>query len=706
MSWIYAADIGTRKIAGIVGRSGAGYVEAVALEMREHAERALWDGQVHDVPLVAKALKDITTALERRLGEPLKRVALAAAGRSLCTRTAKAALPLERHRLIDAATVQRLVHQAVNTVFRSMGEDFQCVGYTPVRFLLDGEEIMNLEGLTGKEACAEVLATFLPRVVLDGLLSSAEHAGLQVESVTLEPVAAMEAVLPRDLRILNLALVDIGAGTSDIALIRDRVVFSLDMVPVAGDEITEALCRAFLIDFQEGERVKRAFSDPAVSTVQVQDFFGRSREIHRLEAQEVFHEAVRGLCRAVADKILEKNGAPPDALLLVGGASATWGLVEGFQEALNLEKKRIGARQLASPRLKDATGMLQGGAWATPAGILLSAAFEKSLFVRRFFLNDQPKAVLYSKPPTVQEALEQLGLPLRALRPSLAKPRSFFLGGRLVQWKMQEPEDAVVSVDGEPVSFGSPLSQDARVRYQPPKEMLPLIPKVRDLPNLSEPLRLFLNGVPVSIKTQVFVNGRRAQDEEDIPEGAQVEIRMPQTYRELLETQGFDLSGGESRRILVSVNGEPFFLNQQNYRLMVNGRPASLEDALQNDVQVDFQLNVQNAYRVRDVVALPKDGRPLKVRVNGREILLPGEKGKIFMNGLPVDPDEFVIDHAVIVTRDGEDAKGLVSHVLAALEEKPHPKEGGQRLRIEINGKPAGFSTPIPSGADLILRFE
>ena len=101
---------------------------------------------------------------------------------------------------------------------------------------------------------AAVVATFLPSEVVDSLYAVMQKAGLEVASMTLEPIAALNAAIPADLRLLNLALVDIGAGTSDIAVCRDGSVVGYTMATVAGDEITEALMRACLVDFPTAER--------------------------------------------------------------------------------------------------------------------------------------------------------------------------------------------------------------------------------------------------------------------------------------------------------------------------------------------------------------------------------------------------------------------------------------------------------------------
>ena len=99
-----------------------------------------------------------------------------------------------------------------------------------------------------------MVATFLPSEVVDSLYAVMVEAGLEVASLTLEPIAALNAAIPEDIRLLNLALVDIGAGTTDIALCRDGGVVGYTMATVAGDEITEALMRACLVDYHTAER--------------------------------------------------------------------------------------------------------------------------------------------------------------------------------------------------------------------------------------------------------------------------------------------------------------------------------------------------------------------------------------------------------------------------------------------------------------------
>jgi len=101
--------------------------------------------------------------------------------------------------------------------------------------------VQKIEGLKGGKASVKVVATFLPSHVVEAMLSVLRKVNLTITHLTLEPIAAVNITVPEDLRILNIALVDVGAGTSDIAISKEGTIIAYGMVPLAGDEITEAI---------------------------------------------------------------------------------------------------------------------------------------------------------------------------------------------------------------------------------------------------------------------------------------------------------------------------------------------------------------------------------------------------------------------------------------------------------------------------------
>lgn len=136
---------------------------------------------------------------------------------------------------LELEAVQKAQYQLATNVEEDPSHNYYCVGYSVIKYLLDGEEIGSLIDQQGEVAEAEIIATFLPKVVVESLLSALNRAELQLEALTLEPIAAIHVLIPPSMRRLNVALVDIGAGTSDIALTSEGTVTAYGMVPRAGE---------------------------------------------------------------------------------------------------------------------------------------------------------------------------------------------------------------------------------------------------------------------------------------------------------------------------------------------------------------------------------------------------------------------------------------------------------------------------------------
>ncbi len=706
--WICALDIGTRKVAGLVGRRTLRGAEVVDLEVAEHTERCMLDGQVHDVAAVASVVRRVTHELEKRLGEPIREVAVAAAGRALRTSFGTARMPIPGALPIRAEDVACLESEALKAALPDSQVDFNCVGYSTVAFRLDGVPMRSLLEQKGLQVEADVLATFLPRAVLDGLLAVCHQAGLGVSCITLEPIAALEAVIPPDLRLLNLALVDVGAGTSDIAVVKNGHVLSFAMVPMAGDEITEALCHHWVLDFHQAEALKRTLSTTEpVRPCECVDIFGNRVEVDPTEARRSLQAALKEISRTVADRILEANHGTPAAVVLVGGGSATPGLAEQIGVDLNLENRRIGVRRPTQAlNLEDRTGRLTEAWGVTPAGILLVAAGGRGLRVHRLAINGVTHSILQMGGELLlRDLLDRTGLPTPGGSLPRGRDLHFTLDGQLRSVKGGSGRVARYLCSGYTLSITDPIPEGAEISFEPPVPGTDARITAGDLRRERIEIACFLNGMPAVLRAQVIVNGRMAADEEEIPEGAEVAVSTPTTLRELLEGNGYEIGNEVSRQILVSINGQPTFLTQKNYRLRAGGQDVDFNHRVRQGEIIEFSRNTQSQYRVRDVVRSPKDGASIRLTVNGHPFTLAGEPGRIFMNGQPVSPDEFLIDHATLVTRDGKPAMGQVVHILAQME-KPMATRPGQRLLLTVDGLPAGFTSDVREGSQVVIAFE
>ena len=194
---VFGLDIGTRSIVGTVGyKAGKDFV-VVAQTAKEHETRAMLDGQIHDIQAVAGTIKDVKKHLETMIGDKLHSACIAAAGRVLKTVTTHTDMELKEEKTVDKEDVFSLQSLAIEDAYRifldneKMDVKFFCVGSSVVKYYLGDLPMNNLLDHKAKSIGVDIIATFLPEDVVDGLYKAVEYAGLNVANMTLEPIAAI-----------------------------------------------------------------------------------------------------------------------------------------------------------------------------------------------------------------------------------------------------------------------------------------------------------------------------------------------------------------------------------------------------------------------------------------------------------------------------------------------------------------------------------
>ncbi len=558
---IFALDIGTRTVVGVVGVQEESCFRVLATEITEHKNRAMLDGQIHDIEQVAQAAADVRQKLEARLGIKLKRVALAAAGRVLKTCQVKVEKNLEAGREIDADLVSSLeiegIQQAQMMLDEEMdGEDktqFYCVGYSVINYYLNNFVISKLIGHKGKNVGADILATFLPMIVVDSLYTVMGKIGLEVSSLTLEPIAAINVTIPADLRLLNLALVDIGAGTSDIALTRDGSVIAYAMAPVAGDEITEKISQNYLVDFNTGEKIKLALSTNR-DNITFTDILKKKQTVAAADVYKTIEETVQQLASTISQKILEFNRKAPNAVFLVGGGSRIPGLPEMISQQLGLVEDRVVVRGRDVIRdIKFNDKKLSGPESITPYGIAVTAQMYGGKDFLSVTVNDKKIRLFNSKKLTVADALILFGYDAGNLIGRSGKGMTFSVNGEVRHVRGQYGKAAEIFVNGKQSSLDTPIAYGDSIMVVPAEDGKDAAVAAYELVSSFLQGKVRLNGNVIDISTLIFINGRQADRETRIKDGDAVQITQMSTLGELLGAAGFDRS---THKILVNGKDE------------------------------------------------------------------------------------------------------------------------------------------------------
>lgn len=560
---VYALDIGTRSIIGVAGRVNGERLEVLAIEKEEHGRRAMLDGQIEDIDQVAKVARHVTERMEAKLGCKLSRVCVAAAGRALRTEKGHYAMDLPQVTRIGSDIISQLESGAVSDAESRLNEEpdtqkrSYLVGYTVSGYLLDRYPLATLKDHSGQQLEAEVVATFLPSEVVESLYAVMEAAGLEVASLTLEPIAALNAVIPADLRLLNLVLADIGAGTTDIAVCRDGAVVGYTMATTAGDEITEALMRRFLIDFATAERMKMQLNEP---TITYRDVLGLEQSVSGTEIQGTLKGAAKTLAQEIAQRIIGINGTPPSALFLAGGGSKLLGLRELVAQELGMDERRValaGNNYDISAFSREYE--LNDPEFATPLGIAVSAGLGLISDSYRIMLNGKPAKLFRSGTLTVLDLLMMNGYTSADLVGRTGRSLSITVDGQRLTFRGQSAAPCVLRRNGQDTTPSALVYAGDSIEFTPavPGASAERTPK--DLLGEEYSGGVLINGHPAQLDTLLrsgdqVISTTSAAIPEPQPE-PEPEV-APQSWQDEPEKPGTVVR----RPLFLYLNGEPLVL--------------------------------------------------------------------------------------------------------------------------------------------------
>lgn len=469
---VFGLDIGTRNVVGSVGYKEGKEFRVVAHSVKEHQTRAMLDGQIHDIARVGATIAEIKNDLEEQLGETLKDVCIAAAGRVLKTITTTVEHVFPEETIVEGEHVHTLDLLGIEHAQEILEEEndtnykFYCVGYSVVRYFLNDEMFTNLEGHKANKISEEIIVTFLPEDVVDGLYSAVGIADLTVANMTLEPIAAINVAIPENFRMLNIALVDVGAGTSDISITKDGSIIAYGMIPHAGDELTELIVQKYLVDFNTAEQIK--LDSTSKEKIEFQDIMGIPHMILAKEIWELTEPAVAKITSEVAEKIKELNGNKSvSACFVVGGGGKIHGFTEHLAEYLDLIKERVALRGEEVLQLVTfEQDVKKDPLLVTPIGICLNYYSQKNNFIMVRFNGERLK--LYDNNHlTIVDAALAAGFLNENLFPKRGKEINFTFDGKQRIIRGEAGESAVITVNGKRVSLNAALEPNSDIVMQP-----------------------------------------------------------------------------------------------------------------------------------------------------------------------------------------------------------------------------------------------
>lgn len=677
---IFALDIGTRSIIGTVGIIKDKKFHVVCEKYLEHEERAMVDGQIHDITLVASVVQKVKTYLEDELQIQLNEVSIAAAGRFLRTIDVRSDIELNEEEEVDKEIVRSLelsaVKKAEEEIATTTEGKLYCVGYSVKNFYLNGFLISNLIGHKGQNIGAEVIATFLPRSVIDSLYSVMNKVNLKVVNLTLEPIAAMEAAIPKNLRLLNIALVDIGAGTSDIAISSKESISAYGMVPMAGDEITETIVQEYLVDFNTAESIKRSVTkEKEISYI---DVLGMENTILSENVFKLISSIVNKTSEEVSKKILELNGGKaPSAVFLVGGGAHTPGVLEAIADKLNLPPQRIAIkdRQAVTECVSD-NGL--GSAGVTVLGIALTAIRSLGNDFIDVVLNNDPISLFNSHKHTIMDVLLQAGINPSLLISKNGKSVRFNYNGckRIVFGEYGV--NAKITINGEIATLETEVKAGDNIVLEYAQNGKDAAPKLSEHIKNINSISVYLNEEIINIDPVIIVNGNKKDVDYIIQSGDEIEVFLPSKVFDfkkyilndevnLLKNEvilGDDYEILEGDHIVKEIKTSKEIQNIEEVKLE---EKQETEEATENNTDTNNRTEVAEE-NITDIVKsenvlenepgiIKEEFLSITVTVNGQNITLIGKNQYIIVDIFDyIDFDLTIAKGIINLTLNGEKA--------------------------------------------------
>ncbi len=701
---IFALDIGTRSIIGIVAeKSENDQMRILTTVHREHKTRAMLDGQIHDVPQVADLIHEVKKELEASVGS-LKAASVAAAGRALYTMTADATTEIngvisdEQQRALDFAGVQAAQAKIATSKDIEDPGRYYCVGYSTIQYTLDDIPLKSLVGQRGKLAKATVIATFLPRQVIDSMQSALRDVGLEMRALTLEPIAAINVLIPPTMRHLNLVLVDIGAGTSDVAITKNGSIIAYGMVPLAGDEITEAISQRYLLDFNVAENVKRNASAGRKS--KFTDILGTEYDLGPSDVIGPIMPNIQNLADSIARQVLELNGDSPQAVMLVGGGAQTPGLPALVAKALSVPENRVAVRHPENIiGVESIPAELQRPDAVTPLGILKIASINLLHFLS-VYVNEQEINLFNFRDLTVSDALLNAGIQLKKFngRPGLGLmvtvngEKKFFPGSL--------PSMAILKLDGEDTTLDTLVKAGCHITVAHGKDGE--TPEVR----LSEVLKvepdfpLIINGRETRIQQAALVNGEPSKPERLLADNDIVESKEPRTLGEALKAAGYPPTGRKIHYTLNDNNAQ-YVISPEIY---LNDEPATISMPIHEGDRIEYQMTAEP--KLSDVLDISRLQAAITITYNDQEYEIPSAALELEVNGHKASPGTYLEDGSVVYYRLSEKKATTVNEALLAVGFEPPPPTSRVSVSILVNRRPVIFTDPIKNGdrLDIIIK--
>ncbi len=710
---IFALDIGTRTVVGLLLGKEQGCYEIISSHVITHNSRAMFDGQIHDIQAVTGMTEKIISALEEDTGYEIEEAGIAAAGRALKTVETTGEIDFSRKKKISSTDVRSLEYAAVRKAREKLLDEgledersgYHFVGMTVKEYRVDGIFVREILHHQGRNMEVDIITTFLPRIVVDSLLSVIDNLGLKVSNLTLEPMAASRIIIPEDMYNFNLALVDIGAGTADIAVTKGGSMKGFGMVPVAGDEITETIAENFMIDYHRAEEIKCRLEEE--ENFRVRNALGSEIEIESEDIKEAVEERVREMAGLVGEEIKRLNGGSPRGVICIGGGSLTPGFTDELAGYLKLDGDRVGIRKAED--LKNVEGRIDsiaGSQMIPPAGIgvMADSAERDDVFIQ-VELNGEMISLFALHEPEVKDAILQADVDPEKVRPRPGRGLTYTLNGEVHSIPGELGEAGKIILNGESAELDTQIENGDVLEFYPGEEGADAGAQIGDILDDEEfeAKKIIFADEEIVLEPELRADGRSADPDDELQDGMEIEYSPIQTVADAVEKIcEVEVSDLNNEFIEVKINGEGSYLPRSEIVVTDGDNPLNLNGEITSGQEI-FLDRRGPVYTVRQLKNFLQENRKgITIEFNSSRLQLSKPVENFRVNGSEQEEDYQLKSGDEIEYECREiTVDEILKHINYGIS-----RDMRDEVSIIINGSEADFSSSVSDRDEIEMRFS
>lgn len=394
--FISAIDIGTTKICVLtaqVTHDGLGKLSLRMLGEGVAPSRGIRRGVVVDVPEATAAVGEAIQKCEQEAGRQILTAYVGIAGSHIGTRNSRGVSPVDRRQGVTGADMQRALEGARAV---ALPENQEVIHTIARSWTVDDEtEVQQPVGMNAYRLEVDAHIVTGSSTAISNLVQCVIAHGIDIDDLVLEPLAANEAVLRPEERRMGVAVVDMGGGTSDLAIFIDNALSHTVIMDMGGNHLTNDVAVGLRCPFETAEEIKLRYGSllperiAPDETVWANVFGEKSeRSFSRRFICDVLEARALEMMEFIADKLTDTGFIDrlPAGIVLTGGCSQLPGFAEIGRSTLGMPV-RVGAAQASLP-ISGLTRNLMTPSYATSVGLLLWGLHEDARVVHRRFEAD------------------------------------------------------------------------------------------------------------------------------------------------------------------------------------------------------------------------------------------------------------------------------------------------------------------------------